>query len=157
MKSYLSFFIASFLFFACTATEVAPTPQPTTSTQTPQTPSTLKLTFDGSSCVYEGPSTLKPGPVTLQFINESDVWAAVSFLRHTGDETIEDVIQYIGDEPSTVTSPRWVTHLGTYRQQVQAGESYLFERDLIAGLHHMVCIRGVNRGVWFGAGILVED
>jgi hypothetical protein len=117
----------------------------------------LRLTFDGESCIYEGPTLLKAGPVTLHFYNDSDEEAAMDFVRHTGDKTIQDAIEYIGDEPSTVIRAPWARTLGVNYKRVPAGESFSWDMDLEAGIHTMVCIRAVNRGVWFGTGLIVED
>lgn len=118
---------------------------------------TLQLTFDGESCTYEGPTELKPGPVTLLFRNESEGWAAVNLVRHTGDETIQDAIDYIGEEPSTVHHASWTKELGTWTQ-VRRGESYTWEGVLEPGIHHMVCASLTpSYGVWFGGGFTVED
>ena len=117
----------------------------------------LRLTFDGENCVYEGPTLIKAGHVTFHFINNSGGTAATDFVRHIGDETIQDVIEYIGDEPSTVTRPPWAQTLGVNQRQIPAGESFSWERELEPGIHHMVCIRVVNRAVWFGTGLTVEE
>lgn len=118
----------------------------------------LRLTFDGESCIYEGPKSINAGPVSFHFINNSSEVAATDFVRHIGAETIQDVIDHIGDEPSTVTRPSWAQTLGDINQRrIPAGESLSWERELEPGIHHMVCIRAVNRAVWFGTGLTVED
>lgn len=118
---------------------------------------TLQLTFDGESCNYEGPTALKPGPVTLLFYNKSEGWASVNLGRHTGDQTIQDAIDLFGEEPGTGSAPSWVKLLGTY-EPVRSGESYTWEGVLESGIHHMVCVsRSPSNGVWFGTGLTVED
>ena len=86
-----------------TDTPVPPTATPIPPTNTPEPTSCdevegdcLELSFDGEKCTYEGPSTLKPGAVTLLFLNESEERAAAGLMRLTGDKTIQDVIDYIG-------------------------------------------------------------
>jgi len=116
----------------------------------------LFLTFDGDSCTYKGPTLLKAGHVTLVFFNESEETAAAGLGRHTGDETIQDVIDYIGEEPDTKDSPTWSRELGAY-QGVPAGESFRWEGDLEPGIHHIVCINMVPHLVWFGTGLTVEE
>ena len=61
----------------------------------------MHLTFDGESCIFEGPIYLEAGPAKLYFHNGSDQLAAVNLLRHTGGETSQDVIGYLGEEPSS--------------------------------------------------------
>jgi hypothetical protein len=116
----------------------------------------LHLTFDGESCTYRGSTTLKAGPVTLLFFNESEGRGAVDLVRHAGDETIQDALDYFGEEPSTSLRPTWARGLGTFRD-IPAGESYTWEGVLEPGIHHMVCVRWTPYGVWFGTGLMVED
>ena len=126
-----------------------------------QAETTLQLTFDGESCTYEGPTTLKAGPVTLIFNNnQSERGAAVNLVRHTGDETIQDMIDTIGEEPSTGYVPSWVEELGTW-ERVAPGESYTWEGVLEPGIHTMGCAK-LTTGlpgweVWFGGGLTVEE
>ena len=116
----------------------------------------LLLTFDGDSCTYEGPKFLKAGPVTLNFFNESEGGAAVNLVRHTGDETIQDMIDTFVEEPSTGHAPSWTSEVGTWHP-IRAGESYTWEGALEPGIHSMVCARIGPLGVWFGTGLTVVD
>jgi hypothetical protein len=117
----------------------------------------LWLSFDGESCTYEGPTALKAGPVTLIFINESEDGAGVDLVRHTGDETIQDMIDYIGEEPSTRPRAYWTRELRTY-MKVYSGESLTWEGVLEPGIHTMICAKFENDfGAWFGTGLTVED
>jgi hypothetical protein len=116
----------------------------------------MHLTFTGDSCTYEGPTLLKEGSVTLVYHNESDGIAAVNLARHTGDETIQDAIDNIGEEPDTGHAPPWMEDLGTW-EYIQAGESLNWEGVLEAGIHTMVCARGHPHGVWFGTGLTVVE
>ena len=65
------------------------------------------LTFDGESCIYEGPTELTPGPGELTFMSEDPEYpASVSFEKLDDDKTFQDMIDYISPEPSTaVTIP----------------------------------------------------
>jgi hypothetical protein len=117
----------------------------------------LSLNIDGKSCTYEGPTLLKPGPITLRFYNESEGWAATNLLKHSGDETIQDAIDYIGEEPTTKYRPAWAQDLGTW-EEIAAGKSYRWKGDLELGIYHMVCAStSPGYGAWFGAGLTVED
>jgi hypothetical protein len=115
-----------------------------------------QLSFDGESCTYEGPTELTAGPVTLLFINESKERAAVNLLKHTGDETIQDMIEYIGEEPTTKHHPSWTRELGTWKP-VLPGESYTWRGILESGTHTIGCARLNPLGVWFGGGFVVKD
>lgn len=117
----------------------------------------LHLTFDGESCTYQGPTLFKAGPVTLRFFNESEGLAAVNLVRHNRDETIQDSINYIGEEPSTAHHPAWTTEIKGVWKVIAAGESHTWEGALEPGIHTMVCARLMPLGVWFGTGLTVED
>lgn len=117
----------------------------------------LHLTFDGESCTYEGPTFLKAGPVTLHFYNDSEGLAEVDLTRHTGDETIQDSIDYIGEEPSLRPAAPWMQDIG-YWPLIQAGESFIWEGELEPGIHFMVCVGGLSLGrVWVGTGLEVVE
>ena len=116
----------------------------------------LQLTFDGEGCTYKGPTELTAGPVTLLFLNESEGRAAVNLLRHTGDETIQDMIEYIGEEPTTKHHPHWTQELGTWKP-VPPGESHTWKGFLKPGIHTIGCARVDPLGVWFGGGFVVRD
>ena len=49
---------------------------------------TLTVTFDGSTCRYEGPGALAPGTVRVEFVNDSaaDAWMDVT---HEGELSVE--------------------------------------------------------------------
>jgi hypothetical protein len=117
---------------------------------------TFRLTFDGEECIYEGPTTLKAGPVTLLFFNESEGPAAVNLDRLAEDKTIQDLIDFIGEEPSEKSHPYWARPLGTWGN-VDPGESHTWEGVLEPVNHTLVCARLVPFGVWFGTGLTVED
>ena len=124
----------------------------------------LLLTFNGDSCTYEGPTRLKAGPVTLVFFNESEGAAGVYLVRHTGEETIQDAIDYIGEEPSSqsyhlfhVDAPTWVSAIQNLWRPVSSGESNTWEGDLEQGIYHMVCEGSGPSATWFGTGLTVVD
>lgn len=116
----------------------------------------LELTWDGESCTYEGPAELRAGPATLHFHNESEGTAAVNLLRHLGDQSIQDAIDYIGEEPTTKPYPSWSREVGTWRS-VAPGATYTWEGVLEPGIHHMVCARLQPIGAWFRGGFTVVD
>lgn len=118
-------------------------------------PRTLNLIFDGESCIYKGPTELTPGPVELFFYNNSGGMAAVNFLMHLEGKTVQDVIDYIGEEPTLKHAPAWTQELGTY-EMINSGDMHDWEGNLEPGIYHMVCVRIVPFGVWFGTGLTVE-
>lgn len=146
-----------------TSTHVPPTATPAPPTGTPEPTSCeevegncLELSFDGESCTYEGPMDLKTGPVTLLFLNESETNAYAGLVRLTGDKTVQDFIDYNGEEPSTRGAPTWVQALYAYRD-VPTGESNTWEGFLEPGIHTIVCGRVLPHGVWFGTGLTVDN
>jgi hypothetical protein len=116
----------------------------------------MKLSFDGEKkCVYDGPTNLNTGSVTLIFLNESGSLAAVNMMRHTGDETIQDMIDYLGEEPSSNHHPRWSEEVGTWKI-ISSGNSHIWNGTLEPGIHTMVCA-SPQYGIWYGGGFAVED
>ena len=69
----------------------------------------LTLTFDGSSCVYEGPGTLSPGPTELSFSNETEeietVWSCTSPLTTSHSRTPSDSAKPIRSGTEAPTHP----------------------------------------------------
>ena len=116
----------------------------------------MKLLFDGEkNCVYNGPANLNTGPVTLIFLNESESLAAVNVMRHTGDETIQDMIDYLGEEPSTKHHPQWSEEVGTWKI-ISSGKNHIWKGTLEPGIHTMVCA-SPKFGGWYGGGFTVEE
>ena len=72
----------------------------------PLTTVRLTLTFDGSSCVYEGPRTLSPGPAELSFSNETEEIANRVVVHITADDiTLEDAQRLRETDPDWNGSP----------------------------------------------------
>jgi hypothetical protein len=125
------------------------------------------LTFDGESCTYEGPTDLKAGPVAIDFVNvmeepEVEAWRLafkVNLMRHKGDETIQDMVDYVGPEPSTTHQPSWVSNPQPAPWDYPAvfpGQTVNWEGNLEPGTYTMVCALFDPFGVWFGTGLTVE-
>jgi hypothetical protein len=90
-----------------TATAEASTNTGPTETATEEPPglaSIMTVTFDGNGCLYDGPSQLPAGVVTLQFVNDSDRDAAVSMAKLKDGVTLEDVraldLRRLDDQPA---------------------------------------------------------
>jgi hypothetical protein len=116
----------------------------------------MELAFDSEkNCMYSGPSEVKTGPVTLVFRNESGGRAGVNLVRHLGDQTIQDMIDSIGEEPSSGTAPIWANPVNTW-QVIGSGETDAWEGHLKPGIHTMVCA-SPQYGIWFGGGFTVEE
>jgi hypothetical protein len=115
----------------------------------------LHLTFTGDDCIYEGPTLLKAGPVTLHFDNQGDMLAAVNLMRHLEGKTIQDMIDYLGEEPFVGHQPTWVEDLETWLY-INAGESLTWEGVLEPSVYSMVCGR-VTGNIWYGTGLTVVE
>jgi hypothetical protein len=140
-----------------TVTTVATTTTTTEATTTvaPPEATELRLTFDGETCTYEGPTEPQPGPVELIYVNDSEGEAWVALNRHNGDETIQDAIDHFGPSPSPTPCPYWKTDVA--RSSAAPGDTYRWEGDLQAATHHLVCYRNPPLEVWFGTGLTVEE
>ncbi len=151
-------------FLPPSSTTIPPTVTPAPPTNTPEPISCkevegicLELSFDGESCTYVGPTDLKSGPVTLLFLNKSEDGAMANLVRHTGDKTYQDMIDYIGEEPSKISAPVWADGVPGVLGEVKAGESRIWEGVLEQGIHTLLCINLTPFGVWLGVGLTVED
>ena len=135
-----------------TATDVPPTatPKPTSCEEVEGI--CLELSFDGESCTYEGPTDLKPGPVTIILLNESDGWASTNLMKLLGDKTLQDVSHYFSPEPSDKHAPSWTFSYPGVWKDIEAGESHFWEGVLEPGIHILACARSVPWpepiGVW---------
>jgi hypothetical protein len=151
-----------------TSTLVPPTDMPVKPTATSANPTSCKevegtclsLTFDGDSCKYDGFTEPAAVPVKLFFYNESDAYAAVVLLRHTGDETGQDMIDYMGEEPSKKHAPSWTKIL--LERGIPSGRSLSWDNslehvDLESGIYTLACVKTSPHRAWIGAVVTVED
>jgi hypothetical protein len=121
----------------------------------------LTLTFDGSSCVYEGPDTLSPGPADFSFSNETEEIATHLIVHITADDITLDDIQRLSE-----TDPAWngdPDSLGEGRgETVYGAVSTMPDRsaehtvDLTAGAYYFVCAYNSMENFTYGGGITVE-
>jgi hypothetical protein len=140
---------------ASTATPIPPTdtPEPTSCEEVEG--NCFMVFFDGENCMYMGPSIQEKGPVTLLFINNGDWPARVNLVRHKGEESIQNMIDYMGPEPSTNHAPDWAVSLGPWKA-VGSGKRHTSEELLEPGIHTMVCA-DPRYGMWLGGGFTVEE
>ena len=107
------------------------------------------------NCSYRGPEILETGATTMLFINEGDGIARVNLMRHKGDKTIQDMKDYLGEEPSRNHSPDWVFALGPW-ENVGPGKRHTSIVFLEPGIYTMVCA-DTRYGWWLGGGFSVEE
>ncbi len=125
-----------------------------------------RLTWDGESCTYEGPTELNAGSVTLDFINESEQFFNVNLVILDEGMTVQDVIDDVGRNLRWDNHPSWSHEMGTWDPAVWPGETVRWEGDLGAGIYAMVCAARLPstdpevllgpKGTWFGTGLTVE-
>jgi hypothetical protein len=161
-----------------TATPVPPTETPLPPTATPGPPTAtpgpsptptplptscegvegicLELTFDGETCTYAGPTELKRGWVTLVFISSSKEATAVNLFRHPTGMTHQDMIDLLGDGPTSRHAPQGSVHMGTW-ERVKSRETHVWRGVLYPGPHTLVCATWDPFWVWYGAGLDVGD
>ncbi len=121
----------------------------------------LTLTFEGSSCVYDGPDTLAPGPAEFSFSNETEEIATHAIVHITADDITLDDIQRLSE-----TDPEWTgdpSSLGEGGGEIVAGGSTTmpgrsseFTVDLTAGPYYFVCMYNSLENFTYGGGITVE-
>jgi hypothetical protein len=143
-----------------TATPVPPTLAPIQATSTPLPLSgvQLVLTSDVGSCVYKGPTPIKAGqPVTLVLHNESAEPASMALMRHFGTETIQNMIDYLGEESLPKHAPTWVVHVNGVWKHLGAGASHTWEGTLQPKIHTLASATREPHGAWFGVGSLLRS
>ena len=117
----------------------------------------MRLVYDGETCVYEGGEMLAAGPVSLELENQNDGYAAMNMVRHAADETIADMQEYIGEEPSSKHAPSWSREVRDVWRPTPAGETYRWDGEVEPGIHTLVCAQTSPLGVYFAAGLTVTE
>jgi hypothetical protein len=120
----------------------------------------FELHYYGESCTLKGPTDIKAGSITLFYFNESEVNANLAVLRHEKDKTYQDMVNYLGEEPSTKHSPKWGRDQGAWRSDsdlILPGEIFTWEGFLAYGIHTLVCVRAEPHNVWIGGWFTVEE
>jgi hypothetical protein len=115
-----------------------------------------RLTFDGSTCVYEGPEEVTAGVVVVELVNDSDGTANVFVGLLSEGKTVQDVIDALGPEPSRgpVGVTPWISDMGG-QNPAKAGETMRWDAGLAAGDYVVNCNRRGN--VWHGGGFTVVN
>lgn len=120
-----------------------------------------RLTFDGSTCVYEGPVEVTAGVVVVEFVNDSDGTSNVFVGLFDEGKTIQDLAEFRGldelepGEPLPPgNKPNWVIDMGAQRP-ASAGDTLRWEANLAAGQYVASCLG--NREAFFGSGFTVVN
>ena len=141
---------------AVTTTTAAP---PTTTTVVASTvPSTtlpqqdaVVASFDGTDCVYEGPSELATGKVTLVFDNTNDVASSFSYFRLDEGHTTLEVTEGLASDTSG-EAPGWMREVAAMKN-IEPGTSVELSRAFSPGVHLLVC--GTDKPVGVGGEFVV--
>jgi hypothetical protein len=109
-----------------------------------------QLTFDGSTCVYEGPDEVTAGVVVVELVNDSDGTSNVFVGLLDEGTTAQDVI----DDDDETAGPfqferRGLSDMGG-QNPAGAGETVLWEAGLGAGEYFVTC--ATRAGLWFTSG-----
>jgi hypothetical protein len=117
----------------------------------------LDLTFTGDACVYEGPEWIKPGSISLNFVNEGDMQVAFNSIRHLDNKTHEDMVESLGGDtgPLFGHAPEWTEELGTF-EWIKPGKVFNWEGDLEPGLY-TIAVQRMSGAVWYCVGLTVVE
>jgi len=117
----------------------------------------VELSYDGQSCTYEGPTLLKVQTITFLFHNDSNEDVVFGIFGHTHNKTIQDMIDFLGEEPSPIENkPAWTERITPWAP-IWPGRSYTWKGVLEPGIYSILCIRLTPYGTWFGTGLTVEE
>ena len=79
-------------------------------------------------------------PVTVIFHNEEGGWAAANLVSLIENKTLDDLTQFIGEEPSTQHQPLWSEHYPGIWKEIQTGETHIGDPLLQPGNHAIFCV-----------------
>ena len=123
---------------------------------------TVAVTFDGATCVYDGPTELTPGVVLIEFVNNSEADAETVVARLDEDATFDDFVEFHQPEPKVTGPPDFVT-LGVGAASAGAGGTGSIRSALENGEYGLVCLQGEpgdsEPSVWVAqpGGVAVAD
>jgi hypothetical protein len=98
----------------------------------------LTVTFDGTSCSYDGPSEIVGGVTTIEAVNSSDVYTEVGIARIDEGSTFDDFVAFYQPEPEIVDSPDFATPIGSV--PAEPGQTGSDTFTLEGGQHALVCL-----------------
>ena len=120
-------------------------------------PPEITLTFDGKSCVYDGPASIKEGEVTVTLENKSEYELSLWAFKIEDGKTWQEVLDYIGPPGSPVEPPDWSDSM-LARDVPDKPNATLY--TLKVGLYAICCCTCEEilgpRGVWPGASLEVK-
>ena len=102
-----------------------------------------EVTFDGESCIYDGPEVIQEGKVVFSLNNNSEATVIFNIYAHEESYTWQDVLEYYGEPGSTYGWPEWY---------IDIESSFIFsepnarEFPLNPGLHSIVVMVTFDSG-----------
>ncbi len=111
----------------------------------------LTVTFDGDTCVYDGPTELPPGEVTVTLINDSNKTSYVEMAKLQDGVTFEDVTAHTSPEPfEGARSEDLYEPLEFDQAQAYAGDDGSTSGTVTTGEYVLVCLQAgsANALVW---------
>ena len=117
----------------------------------------LRLTFDGTDCVYDGPEQVAAGVVEIDLVNESDGFANVFVGLLEEGATAEEFAGEFDTEPMNSWGPfsKYIAADMGGKPPADAGETARWEGNLAAGEYVMTCRE--RAGSWWGSALTVVD
>ncbi len=98
----------------------------------------LSVTFDGTSCSYDGPNEVRAGVVAIEAVNDSAVYTEVGIALVDESSTFEDVVAFYQPEPEVVDSPDFATPIGAV--PAEPGQTGSDSFSLGIGQYALVCL-----------------
>ena len=98
----------------------------------------LTVTFDGTSCSYDGPSEIGAGVATIEAVNDSEVYTEVGIARLDEGSAFDDFVAFYQPEPEIVDSPDFATPIAAV--PAEPGQTGSDDVTLEAGQHALVCL-----------------
>jgi hypothetical protein len=104
----------------------------------------LIVTFDGSSCIYDGPQVIREGEITIITDNLSDSPVFADLAKLDDDKTWQDMLDYIGEPGSNKQRPYFITKENR-RPVISDNRAAIFTPD--PGFYVIVCYQTTATGL----------
>jgi hypothetical protein len=104
----------------------------------------LIVTFDGSSCNYDGPQVIREGEITIIMDNLSDSPVFADLAKLDDDKTWQDMLDYIGEPGSNKHRPYFIKKENR-RPVISDDRAAIFNPD--PGFYVIVCYQTTATGL----------
>ncbi len=118
---------------------------------------TLRLTYTGDGCEYDGPTEFTRGPYSFEFVNESNGTATGSIAKLDEGYTAQDLYDYGAPYPSSLHAPSWARTVTGPWKETAGGETHRWEGRLGSGTYAVVCVFIEPLRVRWGTGLEVTS